>query len=392
MSYQFIHEESYARSAGKGKTGGHSVSTVIAEAVRALGAHPHVDSPLPPTLLFGCAPDAVELLANDYAATVKDAQGRKLRTDSPVLLAGVVSAPDTMTDEDWLVFKSDAVTALFERYGERLRSVIEHTDEAHKHIHYYCIPLPGERFDAMNSARGAKAAAETDAKKQGLKKDQQSKLGNDAYKADRREFQNWFFNQVGMKHGLARIGPGRRRLSRAEWQSERQQASALKNALIAGADVISTANATAAEILKKHDLAVSISDAVERRAQEVLEAEQSLPSLQEKAETAGYAAGVARSKAVGEKIGVLVGAVKKWWLSVTAPKSPAQDTIDAALSAKKLAEETATRARMDTARAKASEEQLAARYSEIAEKLQLLEPKTVKKPEEDTDLTSKSKL
>lgn len=393
MSCQFIHEESYARSAAKGKSGGHSVSSVIAEAVRAPGAHPHVESPLPPTLLFGCPVEAVEALATSYAATVKDAKGRALRVDSPVLLAGVVSAPDTMTDADWLVFKSDSVTALFERYGERLRSVIEHTDEAHRHFHYYCVPLSGQRFDTLATGRGAKAAAEKDAKTNCLKKAQQSKLGNDAYKAERREFQNWFFNRVGMRHGLTRVGPGRRRLSRGQWQAEQQQAAALKNALTAGADVIASANANAAEILKRHDLAVSISDAVEKRAQKVLAEEQRLPRLREKAESAGYAAGIERSRAVGEKIGTFVGAVgataKKWWLRVTSPK---QDTIDAAVSAKKLAEETATRARVDTARAKSSEQQLAARYSEIAAKLQLFERQTVKKPENTNSETSKPRL
>jgi hypothetical protein len=378
MSYQFIHEESYARSAGKGKTGGHSVSSIISEALRAPGAHPHVEAPLPPVTLFGCAPDAVEALATSYAETVKDAQGRKLRTDSPVLLAGVVSAPGAMSDAQWLVFKRDAVTALQERYGERLRSVIEHTDEAHKHIHYYCVPLAGERFDTLATGRGAKAAAEAAGKAEGLKKEQLSKLGNDAYKAERREFQDWFFKRVGMKHGLARIGPGRRRLSRAQWQAEQQQASALKNALSAGADVIASANAAAAEILKSHDFAVSVSEEVEKRAQKVIAAEANLPRLRKKAELAGYAAGISRSKKVGEKIGTFVGAVsstaKKWWYSVTKPSAVGKSAIDSANLDKQRAELISAQARIDKKRAQDSEQLMSVKLIELKQKLRDLEP------------------
>lgn len=394
MSYQFIHEESYARSAAKGKTGGHSIATIMAEATRAPGAHPHVEAPLPPVLLFGCAPEAVEALANDYAATVKDAQGRKLRTDSPVLLAGVVSAPETMSDADWLAFKADAIAALQERYGARLVSVIEHTDESHKHVHYYCVPSAGQRFDTLATGRGAKAAAETNAKKQGLTKAEQSKMGNDAYKAERREFQNWFFGSVGMKHGLSRIGPGRRRLSRADWQAEKLQSSALKNSIVAGENVIASANAAAAEILKRHDLAVSVSDAVEKRSQQVLDGEASLSALMKKAERSGYAAGIKSSQYFGKKIGTLFGAIgataKQWWYSVTKPAAVGQDVIDQANSDKQKAEMVSAQARTDKKRAQDVVQSMSIELIEIKQKLRDLEPKT--RPDDSIKTDQKLKI
>lgn len=394
MSYQFIHEESYARSAAKSKTGGHSVSTVMAEAIRAPDAHPHVEAPLPPITLFGCVPEAVEALATSYAATVKDAKGRALRVDSPVLLAGVVSAPETMSDAEWLSFKCDAVKALQERYGERLRSVIEHTDESHKHLHYYCVPLAGQRFDTLATGRGAKAAAEADAKQQGLNKSQQSKLGNDAYKAERREFQNWFFNRVAMKHGLARIGPGRRRLSRAEWKAEQLQASALKNSIKAGDDVIASANAAAAEILKSHDLAVSVSAAVEKRSQQVLDQEANLPRLRKKAERAGYEAGIKTSKEFGKKIGTLFGAIgataKQWWYSVTKPAVIGQAEIDLANTDKQNAELVSAQARTDKKRAQDVVQSMSIELIEIKQKLRDLEPKT--RPDDSIKTDQKLKI
>ena len=46
-----------------------------------------------------------------------------------------------------------------------------------------------------------------------------------------RATQDDFANRVGQRFGLARIGPGRRRLTRAQWQAEQAQAEALKNTL-----------------------------------------------------------------------------------------------------------------------------------------------------------------
>ena len=46
-----------------------------------------------------------------------------------------------------------------------------------------------------------------------------------------RELQDNFYNKVGIKTGLTRLGPGgRRRLTRAEWQAEKQKSRALANA------------------------------------------------------------------------------------------------------------------------------------------------------------------
>jgi predicted RNase H-like nuclease (RuvC/YqgF family) len=40
-----------------------------------------------------------------------------------------------------------------------------------------------------------------------------------------RAYQDEFSKKVAMNHGLTRIGPGRRRLTRAEWHKEKQQAA-----------------------------------------------------------------------------------------------------------------------------------------------------------------------
>lgn len=209
--YQFIHVESYARTAPKSeKAGGHSIGSVMAEAMRADGACPHVETPTAPTLLFGVEPGDVEGWATSWANASRDAIGRKLRKDGLCLLAGVISCPPALTNEEWGAFKLDAVAWLAK--DERLVSVIEHTDESERHLHFYKIPKPGERFEVLHPGR----AASLEAKASGRVKGDQNK----AYKAAMRAYQDDFFQNVSSRHGMARIGPARRRLKRDQWKAE----------------------------------------------------------------------------------------------------------------------------------------------------------------------------
>lgn len=216
MGFQFLHVESYARQAGKGKAGGHTVASVMAEATRQPDACPHVENPAPPVLLFGCPLAEVEAEATEWAANAVDAIGRKLRKDGLCLLGGVISAPDDMPAEDWDAMKRDAI-AWLNRDG-RLVSVAEHTDEAHRHIHFYKVPAPGKRFETLHPGRAAALAAKAD----GAVKGEQ----NRAYKEAMRGLQDDFFEQVGARHGLTRLGPAKRRLTRSAWKAEQVAAAA----------------------------------------------------------------------------------------------------------------------------------------------------------------------
>lgn len=210
--FQFMHVESYGRSAGKGKSGGHSVSTIVGEARRDPEHSTHVESPLPPQYLQGASLDALEATCEAYAATITDSKGRKMRKDGLCLLAGVVSAPEGFSDAQWSKLSADTVSWLQGRFEERLRTTIAHADESHDHLHFYVVPRDGERFDDVHPGKAAARLA----KEQGLPKGEQNK----AYIAAMRAFQDEFFEQVGAKNGLSRLGPGRRRLTREEWKQE----------------------------------------------------------------------------------------------------------------------------------------------------------------------------
>lgn len=212
MGYQFIHIEGYARQAGKSKAGGNDIRSVSAEADRIENNCPHVEKPAAPKILYGVSASKVAKMAEEWAENSVDSRGHKLRKDGLCLLSGVISAPDDL--QDWGAFKKASYLWLKEQWGDRLKSIIEHTDESHRHIHFYAVPKPGEKFDDIH--QGKKAAA--------LVKKQPKGVQNQAYIDAMRAFQDDFSERVGMKAGLTKLGPGRRRLTREEWQAEQRQA------------------------------------------------------------------------------------------------------------------------------------------------------------------------
>ena len=220
--YQFVHIESYSRVTPKtGKQGGHSVSSIINEAIRREGSIPHISSPSAPIFLYGGSLESIEEKCNEWAASLSDLRGHKTRRDALCLLAGVVSAESVISSEAWQKLKADTLAWLQEKYGGRLQAVIEHTDEAHPHLHFYCVPLHGERFEQLHDGKRAAAA---------LKAKRKSEQ-NAAYKHAMRAFQDEFSDKVGIPNGMARFGPRKRRLSRDSWKQEQAQVIAISKAL-----------------------------------------------------------------------------------------------------------------------------------------------------------------
>lgn len=257
MGYQFLHVESYGRSAGKGKAGGHTVGSVIAEANRLEGACPHVEEPLEPVHLFGCQLDQIEAKVTEWAESSVDTLGRKLRKDGLCLLSGVVSAPDEMSQEDWDSMKRDTIAWL--NADGRLLSVVEHVDESHKHIHFYKLPRPGERFDVLHPGRSASA----EAKANGLKKGEQNK----AYKKAMRGLQDDFFEKVGMRYGLSRLGPAKRRLTRSGWVAEQAAMQSLSKTITTAQDESAASMKAKAEARQMADEAKALLDEADARVE-----------------------------------------------------------------------------------------------------------------------------
>lgn len=243
--YQFIHIETYALKAsskvkptskkqGSGKIK-YSASHIIDEALREVKACPHVDNPMPPKFVLGSEDDMRNLIPriNDAVSKFKNPDGRKLRSDAHVLLAGVASYPreaEQDNPEAYQKWKSSTVDFLKSKYGDKLSVVLEHQDEAHPHLHFYCIDEQSPNVKMLHDGYAAASKHPQLSKESGL-----------AYKAAMREFQNAYYQDVGVSTGLTRMGPGRKRLSRVEWNSQKAEAQQIAKAYVATSEIVNEA-------------------------------------------------------------------------------------------------------------------------------------------------------
>ncbi|BDT57233.1 hypothetical protein MasN3_07270 [Massilia varians] len=223
MPTQFVHIECYSltppKKARKNAAAKWSAGDVLAEAARRPGACDHVTTPLPPALIYGVTLEQIEAELTDIQSNARDAAGRRLRKDATVLLAGVASYP--ADGNDYEVWKQLTVEWLRCRFGENLRAVVEHLDESHPHLHFFIIdPIAGNVKGLHPGFVAAKGMANP-------------VLQRMAYTEAMRAFQDEYWGHVGGPTALARVGPRRRRLTRAEWAQEqadlRAQAATLQS-------------------------------------------------------------------------------------------------------------------------------------------------------------------
>lgn len=312
MSFQFVHLETYAR---KPDAKGRSTGFVLAEARRDPAASIHVSVPRTPVVVYGVDPEQVESLhdaAADAARTMpKNGKPRKIRVDQHTLLTVVASHPYTIAEvhsdpkkrvevDRW---EELTVAWLQERYGDALVSVVRHEDESHWHLHAYILPrVLGMRAVALHPGQMAKAevmAAGPDA-------DEDSKTlnrrGDKAYRAAMRAWQDSYFEAVGVKCGLTRLGPARRRLTRAEWQAERTQAKALRASLDRADAIKRKVESFVARTKNQTDalIATAVADADKLRAEADAARAESTRQM-EVAKEATAAALAAQDRAVAEQ-------------------------------------------------------------------------------------------
>lgn len=240
MAYQWWHcdwgtrETRERRQSKKGKDGAltvkkgtkaWSVDDIAGEAERRPGHAPHVIDPHPLRILHGMTPSEAAKKAHEWSKDIQTEvisksgarRTRGLRSDAPIMAAGVISLPAEMI-QDWDAYKAVALEYLMEKHGPRLLSVIEHLDEEHPHIHYYAVPLADEQFDAVHAGYAARRGAEKAGEKAGdvLK----------AFKAAMSAEQVAFHERVASHFGLMKDGPRRLRLDRAEHKARKADEAA----------------------------------------------------------------------------------------------------------------------------------------------------------------------
>lgn len=242
MGYQFAHIETYSRSGGRG--GGHTVRDIIAEAQRSPEACLHVSEPRPPVLVAGCGLEELERRHDDVVAAARETlatgKQRAVRKDTSSLFTCVLSHPATPEEcrrdpaikaaaTAWAKDSARWLRQDLAARGGVLETVVMHVDESHVHLHAYGLH-PSGHADRLHPGKIAKKEAVAAALDAGHDKKTANAVGDKAYVEAMRGWQDSYSRSVGLQHGLTRLGPARRRLSRAEWKAEQAAASSVRDA------------------------------------------------------------------------------------------------------------------------------------------------------------------
>ena len=266
MGYQFAHVESYSRSGGRG--GGHTVRDIIAEARRSPEACLHVATPRPPVLVAGYDLEELERrhdqLVEAARETLANGRQRAVRKDTCSLFTCVLSHPATPDEcradpatmaavKGWAKDSAAWLRKDVEARGGILETVVMHVDESYVHLHAYALH-PSGHADRLHPGKLAKGHALATALDGGHDKKAANAIGDKAYVEAMRSWQDSYSHDVGLPHGLTRLGPARRRLSRAEWKAEQAAAKSVLEArtLAKGAkDEVTAAQGVRDQILEK---------------------------------------------------------------------------------------------------------------------------------------------
>lgn len=241
----FARKQIYSR---KGNSKSRPVRAIVDEAERKKGACPHVENPLPPTILEGIPPsEIVAVLEEHIAAQNKTLRRlrkerpdskddlRGIRRDTHVLIGAIFSFPDAVEDmdqADYLRWRKDVIAfakADAAQNGAEVLSIVEHLDESHPHVHALAVPICTDDNMRMN----AKLCHEGFRAQDEHARNKWSGSPSRSYKQAMSRWQDRYHAEVGSKHQQARTGPRRRRLDRAAWKAEQERLKAQKQAEIA---------------------------------------------------------------------------------------------------------------------------------------------------------------
>ena len=286
--FQYIHAEVYARKActnPKNKTK-YCIDDIIGEVIRDPAHSEAIANPQPPRYIISSEAGLKGMLMKikENAANYRDKMGRKMREDAPVLVAGVASFPREIAEKDpdlYARWESLTVAYLQGKYGDNLRAVVMHNDEEQPHIHFYVYSDTEVNAKALHYGHKAKKN----------------------FIAASKAFQDDYHAQVAIHCGMARLGPKKQRLTRAEWKAQKEHAMKVAAAESALLDAAAQREVNAAKQERANADTAAVLAEEKRKARDAItqahEAMQEAKRLQAEA-NAKYAA----AEAVLEKFGL----------------------------------------------------------------------------------------
>lgn len=255
MGFQFAHIETYSRSGGR--SGKLNIAEIISEARRSPEASLHVENPKTPVPVYGSSFDEFmrrhDTMIEQAQESLTNGKTRAVRKDTCSLFTCVLSHPATPEEcrndpdvkagvEAWARDSVKWLRRDLEARGGTLETVIMHVDEAHVHLHAYGLHASGHA-DRLHPGKVAKKAAVEDAIENGQEKKAANAMGDKAYVEAMRIWQDSYSTNVGLVHGLTRLGPARRCLSRAEWMTEKAAAKSVQQAKVMASAAMNAAKA-----------------------------------------------------------------------------------------------------------------------------------------------------
>ena len=144
---------------------------------------------------------------------------RHLRADQACALVGVISVPPEFNrGAAWSAFVAQAIRWLTKKYGGRLKSVIEHSDEPQLHLHFGMVPNHGEDFTDVH--QGLRAKKELPPKAPRLQRQAAFSVAMSKYQDEFCDAVAGAFGLEQMTVGGKRLAPGPFQVMKARWSDK----------------------------------------------------------------------------------------------------------------------------------------------------------------------------
>ena len=280
--YQFIHVQTYSRKISKA---GNTVDQVVDEAIRDLAFCLHVANPVPPRVIIG-DPSTFKELHNAHVVDratkvmVKDAvRYRAIRNDRHTLATIISSYPLQLEEikangaealANHKAWELATIAFVQKMYGEQLRVVLAHEDEAYPHLHFWMLPDNSDADAKMlHPGKAKKAQVEAKSKSKGDPPKLAVKLGNAACREEMRRFQDSYYHEVTQPLGMLRDGPKRRRETRKEWNRRKEEALRVAVSIQRAQDADKTSDDAKKRILEANNEAAQILESARTKEDEI---------------------------------------------------------------------------------------------------------------------------
>lgn len=204
---------------------------IILQEMTRTGYCSHVDFPQKPKFLYGSVDKAKKLIAREKSTATrtvyshgKEYVSNKIQPSERVFMGGIASINRQFATENpdlFQIWQDETCKFLKDEYGDQLAYISIHFDEENPHIHFGVVP---RNLDLANICGGALAEKmeRRVAAEQGKPRPSKKRIKT-IYTAQMVAYVDKYYAKVGVRSGLARIGPNNEKvkITKKQWRTER---------------------------------------------------------------------------------------------------------------------------------------------------------------------------